>query len=88
MTTESQKRPEVIDIDVRGQICPSTLIIAMDQINTHQESLRQGTVSLLIKTDDRNATVTIPEAATSMGYQVVVTREKGCYEIRISYPKL
>ncbi len=74
---------KVIHFDIRGQICPSTLLIALKEINRHKEGLRSGEVVLLFKTDNRDATVTIPDAAENMGYGANVAKEADYYLITI-----
>jgi len=78
-----QKLPELIEYDIRGQICPSTLLIALREMNTFKERLKEGSVELSFKTDNRDATVTIPESATNMGYGADVSKKEGCYTITI-----
>jgi TusA-related sulfurtransferase len=73
----------VIQFDIRGQICPSTLLIALKEINRHKEGLRSGEVVLLFKTDNRDATVTIPDAAENMGYGANVVKEADCYLVTV-----
>lgn len=72
-----------IVMDVRGQVCPSTLLVAMAKLNEHRQALMAGTVSLLIISDNRHATATIPETARNMGYEALVRQEEGYYTIRI-----
>jgi len=74
---------ETVVLDICGQICPSTLLIALREMNAHDKGLREGTVTLCFKTDNRDATVTIPESATNMGYNFQVERQQGCYFIKI-----
>ena len=76
-------QPTRIKVDMRGQVCPSTLLIALEQVNTHKAALRAGEVLLEIKTDNRDATATIPGTVMNMGYDAVVTKMKGYYEILI-----
>lgn len=70
-------------LDIRGQICPSTLLTALRALNAHRDRLRRGELELLILTDARDATGTIPEAAGNMGYRVRVESLGGHYAIRI-----
>ena len=86
MPTE-KTQVEVIDIDVRGQVCPATLLVAMESMNKYREALRAGTVVLCIRTDNRDATFTIPGTAKNMGYTVSLTKQHGSYEIKISRGK-
>ena len=68
---------------MRGQVCPSSLLIALEQANIHKVALRAGAVLLQIKTDNRDATATIPSTVRNMGYDVLVTKKEGYYEILI-----
>lgn len=72
-----------IEHDIRGQICPANLLIALKSMNTHREELRLGQVRLLFRTDSRDATLTIPDAAANMGYAVSVTKEPDGYVISV-----
>jgi TusA-related sulfurtransferase len=40
-------------------------------------------VELRILTDNRQATATIPEAVTNMGFEVDVVKEGGYYAVRV-----
>ncbi|MBI5017094.1 MAG: sulfurtransferase TusA family protein [Deltaproteobacteria bacterium] len=79
----SERHKKVVECDVRGQICPSTLLTALRTVNQHREALRRGDLAIVILTDHRDAIVTIPEAAANMGYRTSVTREAGHYCIEI-----
>ena len=83
MTHETQ---EIIEIDMRGQVCPSTLLVALDNINQYQEKLNSCKTKLLIKTDNRDATTTIPGTAENMGFEADVSQQDGFYEILIFRP--
>jgi len=72
-----------IEYDIRGQICPSSLLIALREINAHEEQLRRNGVRLRFLTDNRDCVTTIPESARTMGYAVEVRREQGCYQIEV-----
>lgn len=72
---------EIIDIDMRGQVCPATLLVALDAINKHGPGLQDGTKRLCIKTDNRDATNTIPGIVRNMGYAVSVTAKEAYYQI-------
>jgi TusA-related sulfurtransferase len=74
---------DVISLDIRGQICPACLLISLKEINKHKGLLRNGETNLIVKTDHRDATRTIPDAATAMGYAVSVEKKKGYYEITV-----
>lgn len=70
-------------LDIRGQICPSTLLTALREVNLHKNALKTGALRVVILTDDRNATTTIPNAVDNMGYPVTVQRENGYYNITV-----
>ncbi len=78
---------ETIEFDIRGQICPSSLLVALKEVNSRAEGLRQGSVLLCFFTDNRDATITIPESATNMGYGVSIEKREGYYCIVISGKK-
>jgi len=72
-----------VTIDIRGQICPSTLLTALRVLNANRGELRTGSLELILLTDARDATHTIPEAASNMGYRAEVEAVDGYYEIRL-----
>lgn len=78
---------ETRQLDIRGQICPSSLLTALREVNEHQSSLRTGTLVLLILTDSRDAATTIPNTVGNMGYAVTVEREDQHYRITIGAPR-
>ncbi|MGD0282008.1 MAG: sulfurtransferase TusA family protein [Dissulfurispiraceae bacterium] len=73
----------VIEFDIRTQICPATLLIALKEINNHSLQLEDGTVKLIFLTDNRDALTTIPESVANMGYSVNVTKNESCYSIEV-----
>lgn len=73
----------VKQMDIRGQVCPSTLLTTLREINLQQEPLRDGEMVLEILTDNRHATATVPEAARNMGLAVKVEKQDGYYLIRV-----
>jgi len=80
IATETQ----ILNFDIRGQICPSALLTALRELNRHRKALKKGTVCLQFLTDNRDATVTIPGAAQNMGYQVEVKKEDSHYLVVVS----
>jgi hypothetical protein len=74
---------ETVQLDIHGQICPSCLLLTLKTLNEHGSALRQGEKDVVVVTDDRQATATIPEAASKMGYQTEVTRTSHGYRIHI-----
>ncbi|MBF0506501.1 MAG: sulfurtransferase TusA family protein [Nitrospirae bacterium] len=74
----------IIEFDIRGQMCPATLLIALKEINNHGLSLEKETAKLIFLTDNRDCLTTLPESVTNMGYSVNVTKNENCYSITIS----
>lgn len=72
-----------LQLDIRGQVCPSTLLTTLREITRHRDDLKDGRLELVILTDNRNATVTVPQAAQNMGLLVEVGKESGSYRIHI-----
>ncbi len=70
--------------DLRGRICPSTLLVAMKEMNGHRQELQERAVQLRLLVENRDATVTIPEMARNMGYAVSLNKVEQHYEITIS----
>jgi TusA-related sulfurtransferase len=80
----NKQEPENIIIhDIRGQICPSCLLFTLREVNEQRSALKNNNLQILIKTDNRDATTTIPDAVLSMGYDATVEKKEGYYEIRI-----
>ena len=79
-----ETEPKITTIDMRGQVCPACLLVAMDNLNKHRKNLETGNESLCIKTDNRHAITTIPTTAQNMGYAVKVTKQDTYYTICIS----
>ena len=77
---------ETLEYDICGQICPSTLLIALREVNRHQERLRAGSLQLCFRTDNRDATITIPDAVKNMGYSARVSKRDADYVIVIGLP--
>lgn len=76
---------QTINIDIRGQLCPSCLLLTLKALNQNGAAIRAGSTEVVIVTDDRQATATIPATADRMGFRAEVQRlEDGSYHIRIS----
>ena len=76
---------ETIEFDIRGQLCPATLLVALKEINARAALLRKGAVKLCFLIDNRDATGTIPESASNMGYAVhVAQQQEGWYRIEVA----
>lgn len=75
---------EIIELDICGQICPSTLLTTLSEVNKHKKLLRTGRVQLNILTDSHDSTIRVSEAVGNMGYRVKVEEQKNHYCISIS----
>lgn len=75
--------PRIERFDVRGQICPSTLLLALREVNRLNAELHDGKVELEIRTDNRNATITVPNALNRVGLVAQVSKDDQGYLIRI-----
>lgn len=75
--------PVCREIDLRGQICPSTLLTALRETNNNKAELRAGELRLIILTDNRHSTTHISESISAMGYRVEVQKELEYYRITI-----
>ncbi len=76
-----------IVLDIRGQICPACLMITLRELNSNKDKLKNEKARLVVKTDHRDATRTIPGAASAMGYSVSVLQRDRYYEITLEYGK-
>lgn len=74
-------------LDIRGQICPACLLISLKELNNNRDIIKNGQASLVVLTDHRDATRTIPNAVIAMGYSVSVEKKEGYYEITIKKEK-
>lgn len=75
--------PDTLQLDIQGQICPSCLLLTLKALNEHGAAVRSGDKVIVVVTDDRQATCTIPEAVAKMGYQSDVSRGDDGYHIHI-----
>jgi TusA-related sulfurtransferase len=73
----------IIAMDIRGQLCPSCLLLTLKEINTNIQSIKSGESEVRILTDDRHATVTIPDAVTKMGLSTLIEKGSEGFEICI-----
>jgi TusA-related sulfurtransferase len=74
---------EFLEFDIRGQICPSSLLVALRELNRHRDGLCSGVKGLRFLTDNRDATQTIPESATNMGFSAQVEKRDTFYAITV-----
>jgi TusA-related sulfurtransferase len=78
-----REKEEVIELNILGQVCPACLLVVLKEINDRREDLRSGRARLVVRTDHRNATRTVPESARKMGYEVNVQKEGSYYQITV-----
>jgi TusA-related sulfurtransferase len=83
---ETREIVETIDLNILGQVCPSCLLVVLKALNQHEQNLRSGKTRLLVRTDHRDSTRTVPESARKMGYLVDVKKTDHHYEISIGKP--
>ena len=69
--------------DIRGQVCPSALLVTLREVNKHFADLKEHRETLQVLTDSRKATATIPAAVANMGLKVEVQPDEGHYVILI-----
>ena len=72
---------KILEMDIRGQVCPSCLLLVLREINQHHQELMSDQLSIVVLTDNRDATGTIPEAARNVGIDAVVEKMDGYYRI-------
>jgi TusA-related sulfurtransferase len=77
------KSVEIVEFDLRGEACASTLLKSLSQMHRMKDELRRGAAVLVILTDGRDSADTVSEAALSMGYGVTVAKEDMHYRLRI-----
>ena len=76
-------QPEILEKDIRGHICPSSLLLVLREVNKNFESLASGKLEMRILTDNRDATGTIPATVENMGLHAEVEKESGYYRVQI-----
>lgn len=76
-------QPEICEFDIRGQICPSSLLLVLREVNARREALMNESCQILVATDNRDATGTIPATIESMGLAAVLEKKDDHYQILI-----
>lgn len=76
-----------IELDIRGRVCPSCLLLALREVNRHYAALSQGRVCLTVLIDSRDAIGTIPAAVRDMGLSAQVSKIGDYYRISIARPE-
>lgn len=74
---------ETLEKDIRGQICPSSLLLALQEINNNFTRLAAGGMEIVVLTDNRGATGTIPTTVENMGLHAEVEKIAGYYRILV-----
>jgi TusA-related sulfurtransferase len=74
MPMSGDRSRKVVELDLRGLICPATLLQSLREINRLRPELVAGAARLEILTNNRDSTATVSGAANSMGYKVEVRR--------------
>ncbi|OEU69690.1 MAG: hypothetical protein BA864_14110 [Desulfuromonadales bacterium C00003093] len=80
----SEQKIKTVKIDVCGQICPSTLLTTLREVNTHKTLLRSGELQLVILTDNFDSVNRASEAVGNMGYRIDVLDLKKHFQVTIS----
>lgn len=71
------------EMDIRGQVCPSSLLLTLREVNRQHHELLAGHLRIMVLTDNRDATGTVPEAVRAMGLAADVEKIDGHYRITI-----
>ncbi|MFO7812469.1 MAG: sulfurtransferase TusA family protein [Pelovirga sp.] len=79
----SGETPSTVCIDVRGFVCPSSLLVALRELNTYRESLRKDHFTIELMVDNHDSTNRICDAVKSMGYDFDVTDRDHSYCIAV-----
>lgn len=87
MLKETVMTPETILLDIRGQVCPSCLLLALREINRHHAEVAAGRARVEVLIDSRDATGTIPDAVKNMGLAARVDKLEGYYRVLIEHPE-
>ena len=76
-----------VEMDIRGQVCPSSLLLALQVANKNYAEIANGEMEVVIKTDNRDATGTIPNAVENMGVKAETEKLEGYYQITLMRPE-
>lgn len=79
---------KTFEMDICGQVCPSSLLMALRVANENYTAIANGEMQVVIKTDNRDATGTIPGAVENMGVFAEVEKADGHYKITLKQPLL
>jgi TusA-related sulfurtransferase len=79
----TEKTRTLLELDLRGQICPATLLKSLRELNRLKGDLNNGCSRLDILTSNRDSMATVSDAASSMGYKVAVRQDDAHYRVSI-----
>lgn len=79
----SAETPSIVHVDVRGFVCPSSLLVALRELNKCRESLRTDHFKIELMVDNPDSTNRICAAVKSMGYDFHVTDTDNSYCISV-----
>jgi len=74
---------KTLEMDIRGQVCPSSLLLVLRSVNQNYEHISDGEMMMVVLTDNRDATDTIPEAVQNMGIDAEVVKDDSFYRITL-----
>ena len=72
-----------VELDLRGHVCPASLLLSLKNMNAMREELSSGRVALRILTSNRESVPTITDAARTMGYAVTVEHTEAHYVLLV-----
>lgn len=75
---------ETFELDIRGQVCPSCLLLTLREVNRLHAALSEGHACLTVLIDSRDATGTIPAAVQNMGFATQVDKVGDYYRVTIA----
>ncbi|NJC87565.1 MAG: sulfurtransferase TusA family protein [Desulfuromonas sp.] len=78
---------ETLELDIRGQVCPSCLLLTLREVNNHHVALSEGRAILTVLVDSRDATSTIPAAVKNMGLAAQLDKIEDYYRVVIARPE-
>ncbi|MBD1399453.1 sulfurtransferase TusA family protein [Pelovirga terrestris] len=79
----SADTPSTVLVDVRGFVCPSSLLVALRELNKYREALRKDHFIIELMVDNHDSTNRICGAVKSMGYDFAVTDRDNSYCIAV-----
>ncbi len=79
----SHATTNTVQVDARGFVCPSSLLVALRELNKHKEGLQCGDIRLVFLIDNHESTNRICEAVKSMGYTFEVKDVRNGYSVDV-----